>query len=56
MVFCSCLPGFANAVGLAIAQAHMAGTFNKESFPVFDNHTFSECFGMDIDHYETWDC
>jgi len=32
--------GFANAVGLAIAQAHMAGTFNKEGFPVFDNHTY----------------
>lgn len=32
--------GFANAVGLAIAQAHMAGTFNKKDFPVFDNHTY----------------
>jgi transketolase len=34
--------GFANAVGLAMAQAHMGATFNKDGFPVFDNHTFSK--------------
>lgn len=38
------LLGFANAVGLAMAQAHMAGTFNKENFPIFNNHTYSELF------------
>lgn len=32
--------GFANAVGLAAAQAHMGATFNKDGYPVFDNHTF----------------
>ncbi|GAA5947566.1 hypothetical protein JCM3765_001730 [Sporobolomyces pararoseus] len=32
--------GFANAVGLAIAQAHLGATFNKDGFPIFDNHTF----------------
>ncbi|WVQ78694.1 transketolase [Cryptococcus sp. DSM 104549] len=32
--------GFANAVGLAIAQAHLGSTFNKDGFPIFDNHTF----------------
>lgn len=32
--------GFANAVGLAAAQAHMAGTFNRDGFPIFDNYTF----------------
>ncbi|GAA5822902.1 hypothetical protein JCM5353_007890 [Sporobolomyces roseus] len=32
--------GFANAVGLAIAQAHLGATFNKENFPIFDNHTY----------------
>lgn len=32
--------GFANAVGLAIAQAHLGATFNKDGFPIFDNHTY----------------
>lgn len=32
--------GFANAVGLAIAQAHLGATFNKDGFPIFDNYTF----------------
>ncbi|KAK4686178.1 transketolase, partial [Tremellales sp. Uapishka_1] len=32
--------GFANSVGLAIAQAHLASTFNKDGFPIFDNHTY----------------
>lgn len=34
--------GIANAVGLAIAAAHSAATFNKDGFPVFDNYTY--CF------------
>lgn len=29
-----------SAVGLAIAQSHLAATFNKENFPIFDNHTY----------------
>ncbi|GAA5951516.1 hypothetical protein JCM8115_005165 [Rhodotorula mucilaginosa] len=32
--------GFANAVGLAIAQAHLGATFNKENFSLFDNYTY----------------
>ncbi|GAA5907927.1 hypothetical protein JCM5296_006135 [Sporobolomyces johnsonii] len=32
--------GFADAVGLAIAQTHLGATFNKEGFPVFDNRTY----------------
>jgi len=32
--------GIANAVGLAIGQAHMGATFNKDGFPLVDNHTF----------------
>ncbi|KAI5452639.1 Transketolase [Naganishia albida] len=32
--------GFANAVGLAMAQAHMGGVFNKEGFEIFNNHTY----------------
>lgn len=33
--------GFANAVGLAIAQAHMAAVYNKEDINVIDNYTYS---------------
>ena len=32
--------GFAMAVGMAMAEAHMAAKFNREGFPVVDNHTF----------------
>jgi len=34
--------GFANAVGLAIAQAHTAAEFNKPGFELINNHTY--CF------------
>lgn len=32
--------GICNAVGMAIAEAHMAATYNKDGFTVFDNYTF----------------
>ncbi|KAK3716007.1 Transketolase [Vermiconidia calcicola] len=32
--------GFSNAVGLAIAQAHTAGVFNKPGYELINNHTF----------------
>ena len=32
--------GFAMAVGMAMAEAHMAAKFNREGFPIVDNHTF----------------
>lgn len=32
--------GFANAVGLAIAQAHLADTYNRPGFELFTNKTF----------------
>ncbi|TVQ41851.1 MAG: transketolase [Gloeocapsa sp. DLM2.Bin57] len=32
--------GIANAVGLAIAQAHLAATFNKPDFPLIDHYTY----------------
>lgn len=32
--------GFANAVGLAIAQAHTAGVFNKPGYELSSNHTY----------------
>lgn len=35
--------GISNAVGLAIAREHLAATFNKPDFPIFDNTTFVFC-------------
>jgi len=35
--------GFANAVGFAIAQSHMAANFNKPGFDLFDNYTYVFC-------------
>ncbi|KAI8051433.1 Transketolase, thiamine diphosphate binding domain-containing protein [Syncephalis plumigaleata] len=32
--------GFSNAVGLALAEAHMAATFNRDDFPLIDNYTY----------------
>ncbi|MCS7239882.1 MAG: transketolase [Candidatus Bipolaricaulota bacterium] len=32
--------GFANAVGMAIAEAHLAALFNRPSFPIVDHYTF----------------
>lgn len=32
--------GFANAVGLAIAQAHLGAVYNKESFDLISNYTY----------------
>ncbi|MCR5808790.1 MAG: transketolase, partial [Clostridiales bacterium] len=33
--------GFAMAVGMAMAERHMAARFNKEGFNVIDNHTYT---------------
>ncbi|KAA8651762.1 hypothetical protein EYZ11_000008 [Aspergillus tanneri] len=33
--------GFSNAVGLAIAQAQAAGTFNKPGYNLFNNYTYT---------------
>jgi transketolase len=35
--------GLSNAVGMAIAQSHLAATYNKPDFPIFDNFTFVLC-------------
>ena len=32
--------GISNAVGLAIAQAHLAATFNRPGFELFQNYTY----------------
>lgn len=34
--------GLANAVGMAMAEKHLAKQFNREGFPVFDHYTY--CF------------
>lgn len=39
--------GFANGVGLGIAQAHLAATFNKDGFNVVDNYTYGERSGAE---------
>ncbi|KAJ5744805.1 hypothetical protein N7533_009675 [Penicillium manginii] len=33
--------GFSNAVGLAIAQAHSGGVYNKPGFELFNNYTYT---------------
>jgi len=35
--------GISNAVGLAIAQAHLAATYNRPGYDIFDNYTFAIC-------------
>lgn len=32
--------GIANAVGMAMAEAHQAATYNKEDFPIVDHYTY----------------
>lgn len=34
--------GFANGVGLAIAQAHLGALFNKNNFDLINNYTYGE--------------
>lgn len=35
--------GIANAVGMAVAEAHLAATFNREGFPIVDHYTYALC-------------
>lgn len=35
--------GIANAVGMAIAESHLAAEFNREGFPVVDHYTYALC-------------
>ena len=35
--------GIANAVGMAIAETHLAAVYNKEGFPVVDHYTYALC-------------
>ncbi len=35
--------GIANAVGMALAEAHLAAKFNKPGFPIVDHYTYALC-------------
>lgn len=43
--------GFANGVGLAIAQAHLGAIYNKDGFNLINNYTYGNLiyqFGADM--------
>ncbi|HEX9563329.1 MAG TPA: transketolase [Gemmatimonadaceae bacterium] len=40
--------GFANAVGMAAAEAHLAAVFNRDGHPVVDHHTWFICSDGDL--------
>ncbi len=40
--------GFANGVGMGIAEAHLAAKFNKKGFPVVDNFVYCICSDGDL--------
>lgn len=40
--------GISNAVGMAIAETHLAARFNKENFPIVDHHTYALCGDGDL--------
>lgn len=35
--------GIANAVGMAVAEKHLAAKYNREGFPIVDHYTFAIC-------------
>ncbi len=35
--------GIANAVGMAVAEAHLAAKYNKEGYPIVDHYTYALC-------------
>ena len=40
--------GIANAVGMAMAEAHLAARFNQPDFPMIDHHTYALCGDGDL--------
>jgi len=40
--------GFANGVGMGIAQKHLAAVFNRRGFPVVDNYIYCICSDGDL--------
>ena len=40
--------GIAMAVGMAMAEAHLAATYNRDSFPIMDHYTYAICGDGDL--------
>lgn len=40
--------GIAMAVGMAMAEAHLAATYNRDSFPIMDHYTYTICGDGDL--------
>src|SRR5699024_10889031 len=40
--------GVANGVGMAMAEAHLAETYNKEDYPIVDHYTYVLCSDGDL--------
>ena len=40
--------GIANAAGMAMAEAHLAATYNKDNFPIVDHFTYFLCGDGDL--------
>ena len=40
--------GFANGVGMAMAEAHLAAIYNRPGFPIVDHHTYVMCGDGDL--------
>ncbi|OJG35028.1 transketolase [Enterococcus devriesei] len=40
--------GIANAVGMAMAEVHLAATYNKEEFEIVDHYTYALCGDGDL--------
>ncbi len=40
--------GFANGVGMAMAEAHLAAKFNQEGFPIVNHHIYCICSDGDL--------
>jgi len=40
--------GFANGVGMAIAEAYLGATFNRDGYPVVDNYIYAICSDGDL--------
>lgn len=40
--------GFANGVGMAMAEAHLAAKFNQDGFPIVDHHIYCICSDGDL--------
>lgn len=40
--------GISNAVGMAMAEAHLAATYNRDGFPIIDHYTYVLCSDGDL--------